>query len=184
MRSLRRAAPAEIRVDASDERTIAPTGELVGAPMGELAADGLDPQRWGELARKVLTAWGVVGPAEMSLSFVDEAEIAELNERWLDESGPTDVLSFPLDDPRDSSARSPDGMCSLGDVVVCPSVARRYAVEHGREPDAETALLVVHGVLHVLGYDHAEADEEATMQALEERYLTEFFDPKWSRTAR
>ena len=114
----------------------------------------------------------------MSLLFVDEPTIAELHERFLGEPGPTDVLAFPIDEEPEPGGRSPDeggtgpgGGCPatrttcptlLGDVVVCPSVAARNAAEHGVSFEDEVALLVVHGLLHLLGMDHGEDDEAET----------------------
>jgi probable rRNA maturation factor len=99
--------------------------------------------------------------AELSLSFVDEAEIAELHERFMDEPGPTDVLSFPLDDVDE------DGVRLIGDVVVAPSEAAKNNPE---DPAAELRLLVVHGLLHLLGYDHEEDGARARMWERQERY--------------
>jgi probable rRNA maturation factor len=138
------------------------------------------------LAEGVLLAEGVRGACELALYFVDEATIADLNERFLGSSGPTDVLAFPIDDDVPESGRSPDAGSAgpdrppveaaeipllLGDVLVCPVVAERNAVEHGRTVRDELALLVVHGTLHVLGWDHADAEETATMQARERELL-------------
>ncbi|HEX5936785.1 MAG TPA: rRNA maturation RNase YbeY [Actinomycetota bacterium] len=113
------------------------------------------------LARDTLRAEGVVGPAELSLSFVDAEEIAELHERFMDESGPTDVLSFPLDELDE------EGVRLLGDVVVAPGEAARNNPD---EPDAEIRLLVVHGILHILGYDHEEDVARTRMWDRQERY--------------
>jgi len=114
------------------------------------------------LARDTLAAEGV-GAAELSLSFVDEHEIEALHVRYMDEPGPTDVLSFPLDaDDRDEA-----GARMLGDVVIAPTVAARNNPD---DPQAELRLLVVHGVLHLLGYDHETDDERAEMWARQERY--------------
>jgi probable rRNA maturation factor len=140
------------------------------------------------LAHDVLVAEGVRGDAELSLLFVDETAIAELNGRFMDSDGPTDVLAFPIDDPA-VSGRWPDSGTSgpdredpepddlpllLGDVVVCPAVARRQAPEHAGTYEDELALLVVHGVLHVLGHDHGEPEETAVMQARERALLDRF----------
>ena len=114
------------------------------------------------LASRTLTGEG--HPAsELSLSFVTEDEIAELHERYLDEAGPTDVLSFPLDE----SDVDEGGVRLLGDVVIAPSVAERNNPE---DRDAELRLLVVHGILHLLGHDHHEDEERAAMWAKQERY--------------
>ena len=145
--------------------------------------------RWSSLARSVLEERGVRGEAEVSLLFVDEVAIAALNERFLDKSGPTDVLSFPIEDEIDRSGRSPDeggtGPASieaptgrhllLGDVVICPAVAATNAVEHGVTFDDEIALLVVHGILHLLGMDHVVDEEAERMERREQQLLDRFY---------
>jgi len=140
----------------------------------------VDIARWSALAEAVLHEEGVRGAAELSVLFVDETSIAELNERFMEHAGPTDVLAFPIDADavwavHDPLASGPDRAepdldeipLLLGDVVVCPAVAARNAPDHAGTIDDELALLVVHGVLHVLGHDHAEADEAAVMRARE-----------------
>ena len=114
------------------------------------------------LAREVLLGEGV-GEAELSLSFVSEDEMAELHERYMREPGPTDVLSFPLDE----DDRAEDGLRMLGDVVIAPTVA---ADNRPEDPAAEIRLLLVHGILHLLGHDHAADEERAEMWARQERY--------------
>ena len=142
----------------------------------------VDLARWQSLALEVLRAQGVRGLAELSMLFVTEAEISQLNERFMGHTGPTDVLSFPIDAeladvvlstpaPSRGPDRAPPDMAEipilLGDVVICPAVARRQAPEHAGTLDDELALLVVHGVLHVLGHDHAEEGERTEMRARE-----------------
>jgi probable rRNA maturation factor len=148
----------------------------------------IDLERWLGLARLVLTEERAPVDAEVSLIFVDQAAITDLNRRFLGGSGPTDVLAFPIDDDHvpggrqpDSGGRGPgspsepgDPPVVLGDVVVCPLVAERQAPEHAGTLDAELALLVVHGVLHLLNYDHAEPEEAARMQGRERELLTKF----------
>jgi probable rRNA maturation factor len=153
----------EVKVFGADEQHAAP----------------VDVDRWVELARNVLVAEGVDGGAELSLLFVDEPTISGLNRRFMDADGPTDVLAFPIDDPVDEAAATDakargSAPLLLGDVVVCPAVAERQAPEHAGSYDDELALLVVHGVLHVLGHDHAGVDEAATMQARERELLQRF----------
>jgi probable rRNA maturation factor len=146
-------------------------------------------ERWSTLARSVLEAEGIVSDTEVSLLFVDEATIASLNERFLDKQGPTDVLAFPIEDEADRSGRSPDEggtgpgsieadtgrLLLLGDVVICPAVAAHNAVDHGVTFDDEIALLVVHGILHLLGMDH-EVDEEAErMEQREQQLLARYY---------
>jgi probable rRNA maturation factor len=122
----------------------------------------VDEDGLAALASATLAGEGL-DAVELSLSFVDEAEIEELHMRFMDEPGPTDVLSFPLD-VDDVDER---GTRVIGDVVIAPAVAARNAPE---DPARELRLLVVHGVLHLLGYDHEEHDERATMWARQERY--------------
>jgi probable rRNA maturation factor len=148
----------------------------------------VDVLRWIQLAQLVLREERVDLDAEMSVIFVDERTITDLNQRFLDGAGPTDVLAFPLDDDTAPAGRYPDeggrGPGSpadpdepplvLGDVVVCPTIARRQAEERERPLDDELALLVVHGVLHLLDYDHAEPDDAERMQRRERELLAKF----------
>jgi probable rRNA maturation factor len=120
----------------------------------------VDVDALASLARRTLLAEGL-REVELSLSFVDESEMEELHVRYLDEPGPTDVLSFPLD------GEDERGLRVLGDVVIAPSVAARNNPD---DPGAELRLLVVHGVLHLLGYDHEEDGEKATMWARQTAY--------------
>jgi probable rRNA maturation factor len=113
-----------------------------------------------DLAQAALLGEGQVD-VELSVSFVDEAEIEDLHVRFMDEPGPTDVLSFPLDDVDEHGVRL------LGDVVIAPAVAARNNPD---DPAAELRLLVVHGILHLLGYDHEADAEKAEMWARQERY--------------
>ncbi len=113
------------------------------------------------LAREVLLGEGVPR-SELSLSFVTETEIADLHERYLGEKGPTDVLSFPLDDEDEH-----DGVRVLGDVVIAPSVA---AANNPEDPTGELRLLIVHGILHLLGHDHMEDAARSSMWTRQERY--------------
>jgi probable rRNA maturation factor len=162
-------------------------GELEVFVADEQGDQPVDVTRWEALARDVLGAEGVSGEAELTLLFVDEATMAELNQRFMGHEGPTDVLAFPIDDDDVATGRSPDGSTSgpdrapdsevpllLGDVVVCPAVAARNAPTHAGTYDDEVALLVVHGILHVLGMDHAEPEEAAAMQARERELLDAF----------
>jgi probable rRNA maturation factor len=125
----------------------------------------VDVDRWSRLAVDVLESEGARG--ELTLTFVDRDEIAVLNRDHMGADGPTDVLSFPLDDP----SATTDVPVLLGDVVVCPAVAADQAGDHAGTLDDELALLVVHGVLHVLGHDHADDDESARMQGRERELL-------------
>lgn len=143
-------------------------------------------ERWRALALAVLTDLGVRGAAEMSILFVNVDEITALNEEYMGVQGPTDVLAFPIDatdtetgSGPGSSSRGPsrvetdvsDLPLLLGDIVVCPKVAADQFATHAGTLDDELALLVVHGILHVMGHDHAELDEAAKMRAEELRLL-------------
>lgn len=130
----------------------------------------VDLDRWSALARAVLVDEGLVG--ELTLTFVDRDDIAALNAEHMGVQGPTDVLSFPLDadlDPADAPVAGVPLL--LGDVVICPAVAADAAPTHAGSLDDELALLVVHGVLHVLGHDHTGPDDTDQMQARELHHL-------------
>ena len=141
------------------------------------------------LASAALESEGVRVGAEVSLLFVDELTISELNERFMHKQGPTDVLSFPIEDEDPTAGRFPDGGTTgptmgdaepeapvlLGDIVICPKVAAVNALEHGVSLEAETALLVVHGVLHLLGWDHQKDEEAERMEAREQQLLSKFW---------
>jgi probable rRNA maturation factor len=109
--------------------------------------------------------------AELSILLVDEDTMSAYHEKFLGEPGPTDVLSFPMDElrPAEDGEEPPVGL--LGDIVLCPAVTDRQAREHGRTPEQEAEYLLVHGLLHLLGYDHAEPQEKADMFALKDKIL-------------
>ena len=136
----------------------------------------VDTARWADLAAAVLGDEHVSG-GELGLLFVDLAEMASLNREHMGGDGPTDVLAFPLDGAdADPAATAAGAGALLGDVVVCPARAAAQAAHHaGPGHDGsledELALLVVHGVLHVLGYDHADGADAAVMQARERQLL-------------
>ena len=134
----------------------------------------IDVESLGEQARFVLEQLRIHPQAELSVVLVDEAAMTDLHVRWMNEPGPTDVLSFPMDElrrPGDDEEPEP-GM--LGDVVICPQVAQRQAQAAGHARDDELALLLTHGVLHLIGYDHAEPEEHAEMFGLQARLLAEW----------
>lgn len=170
-------------------RRLPEDGTLEVFAADEQSAEPVDVRRWSRLAEEVLRAEGVRGEAELSLLFVTEEAITDLNGRFLDNAEPTDVLAFPIDDDLVELGRFPDTTTTgpdrapsdpadapvlLGDVVICPAVAARNAPDHAGTYDDELALLVVHGVLHVLGMDHAEPAQEAAMQARERELLAQF----------
>lgn len=138
-------APDRVSVVVSDEQSEVP----------------VDAARWSSLAVAALEAEGCVG--ELTLTFVDRDEMAELNAEHLGQDGPTDVLSFPLEPYGDGGP----GPSLIGDVVICPAVAASAASGHAGTVDDELALLTVHGVLHVTGHDHADPDEAQRMRARE-----------------
>ncbi len=123
------------------------------------------------LARHVLSAMHVHPQAELSVLLVDEPAIERLHVQWMDEPGSTDVLSFPMDElrPGTEGEDSPAGL--LGDVVLCPQVAQRQARAAGHSPDEELLLLTTHGILHLLGFDHAEPAQEQEMFGLQRKLL-------------
>jgi len=133
------------------------------------------------LARHVLDELRIHPFAELSVLLVDEPAMTELHVRWMGEPGPTDVLSFPMDELRppqpgggraDPAGSDPEGIPGLlGDVVICPQVAAAQARQAGLAVADELELLTVHGILHLLGYDHADAAEHATMFGLQDRLL-------------
>ncbi|MEZ5244575.1 MAG: rRNA maturation RNase YbeY [Acidimicrobiales bacterium] len=147
-------------------------GRPVVVAVDEQSEMAIDLERWTRIAVDSLVSEGV-GAGELNLLFVDETVMTELNREHMGEDRPTDVLSFPLDGADDD----PFGDNLIGDIVVCPVYAARQAAEHAGERghdgsvDDELALLIVHGVLHILGHDHAEPDETVRMRAAEDRLL-------------
>lgn len=127
-----------------------------------------------DLVRFVLGHLRVHRDAEVALIAVDETAMAQLHQQWMDEPGPTDVLSFPMDElrPPKPGDDAPTGI--LGDIVLCPSVADAQAKAAGHTLMAELQLLTVHGLLHLLGFDHAEADQEREMFGLQNSLLEQY----------
>lgn len=134
----------------------------------------IDESEFAALATYVLSRMHVADGAELAIMFVDEPAMTELHIKWMDEPGPTDVLSFPMDELRPGTADSPTPAGLLGDIVVCPSVAARQATAAGHSAEEEMLLLTTHGILHLLGYDHVEPEEEKEMFALQRRLLLTF----------
>ncbi|MEY3586820.1 MAG: rRNA maturation RNase YbeY [Actinomycetota bacterium] len=135
----------------------------------------VDTDRVLALASSVRDALKLHPMVDVGIIFVDEGPMTDLHIKWMDEEGPTDVLSFPMDELRPGSdlVPSPEGV--LGDIVVCPQVATRQAMSAGHEPINEVLLLVTHGMLHLVGFDHAEPEEEREMFALQKKLLEEFY---------
>ena len=112
--------------------------------------------------------------AELSLVLVDEDAMSVLHERWMDEPGPTDVLSFPMDELRPGTDQGSTEPGLLGDVVICPAVASKQAAAAGHGQREELGVLLTHGILHLLGYDHAEPEEERLMFGLQGQLVAEW----------
>ena len=141
----------------------------------------VDEAALADLAGYVLAALQVNPLAELSVLLVDVAYMTELHERWMDEAGPTDVLAFPMDEfDGATSARGPgvdapeDEPALLGDVVLCPRVAQEQGRHAGHSTEDELHLLCTHGILHLLGYNHAEEDEKREMFGLQQRILDDW----------
>ena len=105
----------------------------------------------------------------ISLIFVDVQEMEELHIKWMDETGPTDVLSFPMDMPETNG-----DVVTLGDIVIAPAVAAQQAQVAGYSIEQEIFILATHGLLHIVGYDHADPDEEKVMFTLQEKIVKEW----------
>ncbi|KQY54596.1 MULTISPECIES: rRNA maturation RNase YbeY [unclassified Nocardioides] len=134
----------------------------------------LDVHQLSMLSRFVMDQMRVHPQAELCIKAVDEATIAELNARWMEKDGPTDVLAFPMDELRPGLVNEEPEEGVLGDLVLCPEIAGKQAVTAGHSRDAEIELLTVHGILHLLGYDHAEPEEHKEMFGLQDRLLAEW----------
>lgn len=130
-----------------------------------------DEQGLIALARFALDRLRIHPQAELSILLVDEQTMSDYHERFMDLPGPTDVLSFPMDELRapEEGEEPPVGL--LGDIVLCPAVTERQAAENGREPRAEAEYLLIHGLLHLLGHDHAEPEEKAVMFGLNDQII-------------
>lgn len=168
-------------------------GPVFEGPVVVIATDEQDVQpvdldRWSRLARQSLEAQGA-GAGELNLLFVDRDEMTQLNAEHMGQDGCTDVLSFPLDAGDESFPDLDEtnlegdpllgerllGGRLLGDIVICPDYAAEQAPHHAGTYNDELALLVVHGVLHIMGMDHAESEETAVMQAAESELLARFY---------
>ncbi len=147
--------------------------------LNEAEAD-VDVTELARLSRFVMDRMRVHPQAELCLKLVDEPTMTELNERWMDKEGPTDVLAFPMDELRPGLVNEDLEEGVLGDLVLCYSVAEKQAAQAREKGQAgyrtrdEVDLLTVHGILHLLGYDHAEPDEHREMFGLQARLLAEW----------
>jgi probable rRNA maturation factor len=149
----------------------------------------VDEKALADVGRFVLDALRIDPLADVSVLLVDADTMAALHEQWMDLPGPTDVMAFPMDsadgpaERRDPSAPpgtdANPGEPMLGDVVLCPAVAADQASSAGHSTEAELQLLCTHGILHLLGYDHGEPDDEREMFELQARLVSE-----WARAAK
>ena len=144
----------------------------------------VDEKALADLGRFLLDVLQVDPLAEVSVLLVDVDTMSALHQQWMDLPGPTDVLAFPMDGGERPSERvdpsAPPGTdelpleAMLGDVVLCPAVAAEQAAGAGHATESELHLLCTHGLLHLLGYDHGEADEEREMFELQARLLRDW----------
>jgi probable rRNA maturation factor len=148
----------------------------VSVEVNNESGEPADEVMLSRLGRFVLDELGVNPLAELSIVLLDTAAMAALHQQWMDLPGPTDVMAFPMDgadllpervDPSAPPATDEEPAGMLGDVVLCPAVARTQAAAAGHSPEAELALLCTHGILHLLGYDHGGADDEQEMFRLQ-----------------
>ncbi len=135
---------------------------------------GVDVVALTRLCRFVMRRMRLHPATELTVRLVEPDTIATLNEQWMGKKGPTDVLSFPMDEltPGRDDEEAPEGY--LGDIALCPQIAEQQAPAAGHATSDEVDLLLVHGILHLLGYDHAEPDEHREMFGLQGRLLVEW----------
>jgi probable rRNA maturation factor len=131
----------------------------------------LDVKELSRVARFAMDRMRVHPMAELCVKLVDEDTIAELNEKWMEKEGPTDVLAFPMDELRPGLVNEEPEEGVLGDLVLCPAIAEKQGATAGHGTEAELELLTVHGILHLLGYDHAEPEEHREMFGLQDEIL-------------
>ena len=139
------------------------------------SAVSVDEARVLQLASFALDHMRIHPDAELGIQFVNEDTMTTLHIQWMDEPGPTDVLSFPMDELRPGNDLELSVAGLLGDIVICPQVAAAQAITAGHEAINEVLLLTVHGILHLLGFDHAEADEEKEMFGIQRDILGLFY---------
>ena len=135
----------------------------------------VDESRVLRLASFALDHLRIHPDAELAIQFVNEEPMTELHVQWMDEPGPTDVLSFPMDELRPGNELQVSEPGLLGDIVICPQVAAKQAETAGHEPINEILLLTTHGILHLLGFDHAEPEDEKVMFGLQREILEAFY---------
>ncbi|NEN06485.1 rRNA maturation RNase YbeY [Diaminobutyricibacter tongyongensis] len=138
------------------------------------SAIAVDEAALQRLSVYALEAMHVHPDAELAIVLVDEAAMEQLHVQWMDEPGPTDVLSFPMDELRPGTEDQPTPAGLLGDIVLCPQVAQAQAETAGHSMMEELLLLTTHGILHLLGFDHAEPEEEKEMFGIQRDILVGF----------
>ena len=138
------------------------------------SGQSIDETRLIRLASFALGELRIHPQADLSILLVDETAMSGYHKKFMDLDGPTDVMSFPMDElrPPGRGERLPMGM--LGDIVLCPTVTAAQAAENGRTPSEEQDYLLIHGLLHLLGYDHAELAEKTVMFALNDRIIADW----------
>lgn len=159
-----------------------PTSPSVPTPPG-VAVEDTSGSTWvtaehlgmlGRLTAHLYRRLHLAGEVELSVTLIDDAQMEQLHRDWMDLPDTTDVMSFPMDELVPGTAEEPVDEGVLGDIVLSPEVARRQAEAAGHAPEDELALLCVHGVLHLLGHDHADADQRRVMFSLQKALLEEF----------
>jgi len=135
------------------------------------SGEAVDTQRLSQLAAFALDALRIHPEAELSIVLVDEDTMSAYHERFMGEPGPTDVLSFPMDELRAPEPDEEPPLGLLGDIVLCPTVTAAQAASMGRTPEEEADYLLIHGLLHLLGHDHAELDEKKVMFDLNDKII-------------
>ena len=131
----------------------------------------VDTERLVQLATFALAALRIHPQAELSILLVDEATMSAYHEKFMDEPGPTDVLSFPMDEMRAPEADEEPPLGLLGDIVLCPTVTAAQAADSNRTPEEEADYLLIHGLLHLLGHDHAEPAQKKVMFDLNDKII-------------
>lgn len=147
--------------------------------VNESAFDGVNEEMLIDVASFVFSAMDIHSEAEATISLVDVPTMSDLHMRWMDLEGPTDVMSFPMDELAPGQGR-PDAQAfgpeMLGDIIICPEFAAKQAIKAGHDLGHELALLTTHGCLHLLGYDHIEPAEEQRMFSLQNALLRDWYE--------
>jgi probable rRNA maturation factor len=147
--------------------------EILNESEADLGLDDVEAHL-ARLARFVMDRMRVHPLAELCIKLVDESTIAELNEQWMGKEGPTDVLAFPMDELRPGLIDEEPEEGVLGDLMIAPTIAEKQGATAGHGTVAEVELLTTHGILHLLGYDHAEPEEHREMFGLQADILREW----------